>query len=213
MRALAEGKIDTFMGFKFKIVKRLPLVGGVRTCVAFQKGAMQATRYMKPTSLTVRDDLRNSLQIYDTGLIGAARLQDEGVVQIDVAEMGLAAYAQSHWNENRLLSPEAFFNKAQAELNGQIKLSDALIDFHEQGRQAAREKKDFDAILGSWIGRTFSRGWLKGQPSFPENSAGPVERATGGAQWRASEAAGCDLAKCGAEAGAACESVPVFEAG
>jgi hypothetical protein len=86
VRALAEGKIDTFMGFKFKIVKRLPLVGGVRTCVAFQKGAMQATRYMKPTSLTVRDDLRNSLQIYDTGLIGAARLQDEGVVQIDVAE-------------------------------------------------------------------------------------------------------------------------------
>lgn len=91
VKALAEGKIDTFMGFKFKIVKRLPVVdigGGVmvRTCVAFQKGAMQATRNMKPTSITVRDDLRNSLQIYDTGSIGAARLMDEGVVSIECKE-------------------------------------------------------------------------------------------------------------------------------
>lgn len=86
VKALAEGKIDSFMGFKFKIVKRLPLAGGVRTCVAFQRGVMQATRHMKPTSITVRDDLRNSLQVYDTGLIGAARLHDEGVVQVDCTE-------------------------------------------------------------------------------------------------------------------------------
>lgn len=89
VKALAEGKIDTFMGFKFKLVKRLPYTAGtpnVRTCVAFQKGAMQATRNMKPTSITVRDDLRNSLQIYDTGSIGAARLHDEGVVEIACVE-------------------------------------------------------------------------------------------------------------------------------
>lgn len=91
VKALAEGKIDTFMGFKFKIVKRLPVVdvgGGVmvRSCVAFQRGAITATRHMKPTSMTVRDDLRNALQIYDTGLIGAARLHDEGVVHIECKE-------------------------------------------------------------------------------------------------------------------------------
>ena len=91
VRALAEGKIDSFMGFKFKIVKRLPVVdvgGGVmvRSCVAFQRGALTATRHMKTTSMTVRDDLRNALQIYDTGLIGAARLHDEGVVHIECKE-------------------------------------------------------------------------------------------------------------------------------
>jgi hypothetical protein len=92
VKALAEGKIDTFMGFKFKIVKRLPVVTSgdpavtVRTCVAFQRGAVQATRYMKPSSLTVRDDLRNALQVYDTGLIGSARLHDEGVVEIACVE-------------------------------------------------------------------------------------------------------------------------------
>ena len=97
VRALAEGKIDSFMGFKFKIVKRLPMVNiavdpdydppvWIRSCVAFQRGAITATRHMKPTSMTVRDDLRNALQIYDTGLIGAARLHDEGVVHIECKE-------------------------------------------------------------------------------------------------------------------------------
>lgn len=97
VKALAEGKISSFMGFEFKLVKRLPRVNiaedpeydppiWIRTCVAFQKGAMQATRHMKTTSMTVRDDLRNSLQIYDTGLIGAARLHDEGVVSIECKE-------------------------------------------------------------------------------------------------------------------------------
>jgi hypothetical protein len=94
VKALAEGKIDTFMGFKFKIVKRLPLVNVgtteapvmVRFCMAWQRGAVQATRYMKPSSITVRDDLRNALQIYDTGLIGGARLHDEGVVEIACVE-------------------------------------------------------------------------------------------------------------------------------
>jgi hypothetical protein len=89
VKALAEGKIDSFMGFKFKLVKRLPYTAGtpnVRTCVAFQRGAITATRHMKATSMTVRDDLRNALQIYDTGLIGAARLHDEGVVEIACVE-------------------------------------------------------------------------------------------------------------------------------
>ena len=91
VRALAEGKIDSFMGFTFKIVKRLPVVdigGGVmvRSCVSFQRGAITATRHMKSTSMTVRDDLRNALQIYDTGLIGGARLHDEGVVHIECRE-------------------------------------------------------------------------------------------------------------------------------
>lgn len=86
VKALAEGKIDSFMGFKFKILKRLPLVGGVRSCLAFQKGALVATRHMKPTSITIRDDLRNSLQVYSTGLTGGARLLDEGVVQVDCTD-------------------------------------------------------------------------------------------------------------------------------
>lgn len=86
VKALAEGKIDSFMGFKFKIIKRLPVASDIRSCVAFVKGAIQATRHMKPTTITVRDDLRNSLQIYDSGSVGAARLIDEGVVQIDCDE-------------------------------------------------------------------------------------------------------------------------------
>lgn len=86
VKALAEGKIDSFMGFTFKIVKRLPISGGVRTCVAFQAGAIRGTRFMKPSSLTVRNDIRNALQVYDTGLVGAVRVMDEGVVSIGCTE-------------------------------------------------------------------------------------------------------------------------------
>lgn len=86
VKALAEGKIDSFMGFKFKLIKRLPVASSVRSCVAFQKGAVAATKHMKPTSITVRDDIRNALQVYDTGSIGAVRLFDEGVVQVDCLE-------------------------------------------------------------------------------------------------------------------------------
>ena len=86
VKALAEGKIDSFMGFTFKIVKRLPLVSTTRTCVAFQVGALRGTRFMKPSSLSVRGDIRNALQVYDTGLVGAVRVMDEGVVSIECTE-------------------------------------------------------------------------------------------------------------------------------
>lgn len=90
VKALAEGKIDSFMGFKFKLLKRLPLAtpgaGGVRSCVAFCRNTLVATRHLKPTTVTIRDDRRNALQVYSTGLTGGARLHDEGVVQIDCAD-------------------------------------------------------------------------------------------------------------------------------
>lgn len=87
VKALAEGKIDTFMGFKFKIIKRLPNSAGVRSCVAFQKGAIKAYKHRIETQFGIRGDIFNALQISDSWRLGAVRVQDEGVVQVDVTSV------------------------------------------------------------------------------------------------------------------------------
>lgn len=86
VKALAEGEINSFMGFEFKLVKRLPLVSGTRTCVAWQTGALMGSKIRMPTKFSERGDIHNALQVYDSWMLGAVRLQDEGVVQIDCAE-------------------------------------------------------------------------------------------------------------------------------
>lgn len=88
VKALAEGRIESFMGFKFKLLQNaLPLAAGVRSCVAFRQGALRAIKSMKPSSVAPRLDKRNALQVYDTGAIGVCRVHDEGVVQIDCTEV------------------------------------------------------------------------------------------------------------------------------
>lgn len=86
VKALAEGKIDTFMGFKFKIIKRLPLVGGVRTNVAWVKGAIKRTKGAMSSDISIRKDLSMSTQIYSDWHLGATRVYDEGVVAVQCQE-------------------------------------------------------------------------------------------------------------------------------
>ena len=87
VKALAEGRMTSYMGFTFKLLQNaLPLAAGVRSCVAFRQGALRGIKCMKPSTITIRDDIRNALQIYDTGGMGFARVHDEGVVQIDCTE-------------------------------------------------------------------------------------------------------------------------------
>lgn len=87
VKALAEGKIDSFMGFKFKIVKRLPLVGGVRTNIAWMRGAIKQIRFPKGTRISIRDDKNEAIQIRSKWRLGAVRIYDEGVVQCDCTEV------------------------------------------------------------------------------------------------------------------------------
>lgn len=87
VKALSEGKIDTFMGFKFKLIKRLPNSAGVRSCVALQKGALKGYKYRMETKFGIRGDIFNALQISDSWRLGAVRLHDEGVVQVDVTSV------------------------------------------------------------------------------------------------------------------------------
>lgn len=86
VKALVDGKVDTFMGFKFKIIRRLTKVSTTRSCVAWVKGAIKRTKGVMMNRIDIRTDLSMATQIYSSWHLGATRVYDEGVVQIDCIE-------------------------------------------------------------------------------------------------------------------------------
>jgi hypothetical protein len=86
VKALVDGKIDTFMGFKFVKIKRLTKVSTTRTCVAWVKGAIKRFIGERFSDISKRSDLSYATQIYSAWNFGAVRVYDEGVVQIDCTE-------------------------------------------------------------------------------------------------------------------------------
>ncbi len=83
-RALVEGKVDTFLGFRIIRTEQLPLDdNGVRTCLAWVKSKAQFGLWEDfKVKLSVRDDLDEALQIRAKFACGATRLQEEAFVKI-----------------------------------------------------------------------------------------------------------------------------------
>ena len=88
MRALAEGRLDSFMGFRIIRTEQLPVdAAGVRSCLAWVKSRAQFGIWDDfKVKLSVRDDLDETLQIRAKFACGATRLQEEGFVKILCAE-------------------------------------------------------------------------------------------------------------------------------
>lgn len=99
VKALVEGKIDTFLGFKFRRSERLETDGTNRLCYAYLRsaigfawgagggtpmgGAEGSDIY---TSLSVRNDKSDAWQAYVEATFDATRIEDEKVVQIACVE-------------------------------------------------------------------------------------------------------------------------------
>lgn len=87
VKALVQGDIDTFMGFKFLRSERLALASTTRTCFAFTKSAMGlGIGSDVKTSIDIRYDKSLAHQVYLSFVAGATRIQDECVVQVDCTE-------------------------------------------------------------------------------------------------------------------------------
>ncbi len=86
VKALAQGMIDTFMGFKFIISNQLEKVSTTRTCVAWCKGAIKRAKGGMRSSIDRLPEKSNATQIFSSWDISACRVYDEGVVQIDCTE-------------------------------------------------------------------------------------------------------------------------------
>jgi len=84
VKALVDGSVNTFMGFKFRKTQLLPLnsTTDVRSTYVYVKsGIVLAERGLK-THMDVRTDLSHSLQIRSVASLGATRLEEKKVVEI-----------------------------------------------------------------------------------------------------------------------------------
>jgi hypothetical protein len=87
VRALVDGNLNTFMGFKFRRSQQLPLATDIRSCFAYVKsGVILAERGLK-THMDVRADLSHSLQIRSVASLAAVRMEEKKVVEIACDEV------------------------------------------------------------------------------------------------------------------------------
>lgn len=87
VKALAQGQVDTFLGFKFIRTEQLPKVGSDRLCYAWSRGciAMGSGKDII-TSIDPLPTKNYSVQVYARMSIGAVRVEDAGVVEIACLE-------------------------------------------------------------------------------------------------------------------------------
>lgn len=87
VKALAQGQVDTFLGFKFIRTQLVPKVGNDRMCLAWSKGSIAFGWGMDVVTSIDKLPTKNlSVQVYARESIGAVRTEDEGVVEIACLE-------------------------------------------------------------------------------------------------------------------------------
>lgn len=87
LRALWDGKFVHYMGFDFVMSNRLALSGSDRQCLAFtRQGIKYGIRSNQRTRITERSDKSYATQVYLSLDIGAVRMEEVQVVQIDCQE-------------------------------------------------------------------------------------------------------------------------------
>jgi hypothetical protein len=87
VKALVQGTVDTFLGFKFIRTERVAKSGTTRFCVAWSRGCVAYGVGMdQVTSIDPLPHKNYSVQVYARESIGAVRVEDEGVVEIGCFE-------------------------------------------------------------------------------------------------------------------------------
>jgi hypothetical protein len=84
VKALVDGKVDTFLGFKFRRTQLLPRDAGtdVRTCFAYAKsGLVLADRGLK-THMDILPTQSHALQIRSVAFLAATRMEEKKVVAV-----------------------------------------------------------------------------------------------------------------------------------
>ena len=87
VKALVQGEINTFMGFEFIVTNRLSKTGNIRSCFAWaEDGLTLAIGKDVMARIDERSDKGYATQVYYCMSIGATRMEEEKVVQIDCDE-------------------------------------------------------------------------------------------------------------------------------
>ena len=87
VKALVQGEVDTFMGFKFIVSNRLSKSGNIRSCFAWAEDGL-ALGIGKDINARIdeRADKGYSTQVYYCMSVGATRMEEAKIVQIDCDE-------------------------------------------------------------------------------------------------------------------------------
>lgn len=90
VKALVDGEVETFLGFKFKRVSRrvLPLVNSVRTCVFWAKTGIRLSDSGRQTFMDILPTRSHALQVRSTALVGATRDEEAkvGIIYCDTTK-------------------------------------------------------------------------------------------------------------------------------
>ena len=91
VKALVNGDIDTFLGFKFRRVSSslLPYNSstGVRTCFAYVRSGLKLADAGRKVHVDIRADKSHSLQIRTVASLGATRMEEKKVVEVAADEV------------------------------------------------------------------------------------------------------------------------------
>jgi len=87
VKALVQGDINTYLGFRFHTSTRLAISGNIRTCFAWQgDGLLLGVGKDVKARISERADKSFSTQVYYCMSIGATRMEEDKVVQLDIDE-------------------------------------------------------------------------------------------------------------------------------
>ena len=87
VKALVQGEVNQFMGFTFVTSTRLGLSGSTRSCFAYAvDGILLAVAKDLTVRIDERPDKSYATQVYACMSIGATRMEETKVVQIDCVE-------------------------------------------------------------------------------------------------------------------------------
>jgi hypothetical protein len=79
--------VETWMGFQFVMSTRLPKTSTVRSCIIWQRDGMCLGEATSPKIRTDElPDFSYAWQVYMSLHIGAVRLEEARVVQVDIVE-------------------------------------------------------------------------------------------------------------------------------
>jgi hypothetical protein len=87
IKALVNGNIDQWMGFKWVKSNRLDKTAGVRDCIVGERGGLMLAKGMEiVVDVGPRRDKRNSVQVYVCANYGSTRMWEEKIIKLKCLE-------------------------------------------------------------------------------------------------------------------------------
>jgi hypothetical protein len=87
VKALAQGDVNSFLGFNFVVSNRLAVASSIRDCIAFVgDGIALAVGKDSTARIDERSDKGYATQVYYSAAFGATRMEEEKVVKIQAYE-------------------------------------------------------------------------------------------------------------------------------